>query len=84
MEGPSTVPVHSLRSRIYFSRDDRATRAELPNPFQSSPNSFIRFLQRLRQHTSLAGDGLIGPRSPGDARHLWHFVPRITQPPSLH
>ena len=31
----------------------------------------------------LAGDGLIGPGSPGDARHLWHFVPRITQSPSL-
>jgi hypothetical protein len=32
---------------------------------------------------SLAGDGLIGPGSPGDGRHLWHFVPRITQSPSL-
>jgi hypothetical protein len=31
----------------------------------------------------LAGDGLIGPGSPGDARHLWHFVPRITQSPLL-
>jgi len=31
----------------------------------------------------LAGDGLIGSGSPGDARHLWHFVPRITQSPSL-
>ena len=33
--------------------------------------------------SGLAGDGLIGPESLGHVRHLWHFVPRITQSPSL-
>jgi hypothetical protein len=33
--------------------------------------------------SGLAGDGLIGPESLGHVRHLWHFVPRITQSPLL-